>query len=90
MTTTRYPGNPDFHPIPPRCAGCGRFTGSIESENARLIGVWERNDNWDLPDTWTNYCLEHATDRVQDTYDIEDREQATHEVLAAISGGETA
>lgn len=87
MTTTRYPGNPDFHEIPPRCADCGRFTGSLESEDASVLGVWERNDNWDLPDTWTNRCLECATDRVQERFDIDDRDEATAEVLAAISGG---
>lgn len=87
MTTARYPGNPDFHPIPPRCAGCGRFTGSLDSDDAALIGVWERNDNWSLPDTWTNRCLDCATERVQEQYGIDDETEALHEILAAISGG---
>lgn len=86
MTTTRYPNNPDFHEVPARCADCGRFTGSIESDEASLLGVWQRNDNFDLPDTWTNRCLEHAIDRVQERLGIEDREQARHDVLGAISG----
>lgn len=85
MTTTRYPNNPDFHEVPPRCGSCGRFTGSLDSDDASLIGIWERNDNYDLPDTWTNRCLEDATDRVQEQLDIDDREAARHEVLAAIS-----
>lgn len=83
MTTTRYPGNPDFHPVPPRCADCGQFCGGFESGNP---AIWERNDNWDLPDTHTCRCLDCAVDRVMDHYGIEDRKEATHEILGAISG----
>lgn len=78
MTTTRYPGNPDFHEIPPRCDGCGQFVGEPV--------IWSRNDNWDLPDTYTAQCLECATDDAMDTHGIEDREEARHAVLGAISG----
>lgn len=83
MTTTRYPGNPDFHPVPPRCAECGRFCGGFESSNP---AVWERNDNWDLPDTHTCRCLECAVDRVMEKYGIDDRDEARREVLGAVSG----
>lgn len=84
MTTTRYLGNPDFHEIPPRCADCGRYCGGFDSKNP---AIWERNDNWDLPDTHTCRCIECAADRVQDQFEIQDREEAVHEVLAAVSGG---
>lgn len=79
MTTTRYPGNPDFHEIPPRCADCGQFVG-IPTQ------VWERNDNWDLPDTYTCRCLDCATDRQMESGDFDTREDARHAVLGAISG----
>lgn len=85
MTTSRYPGNPDFHEIPPRCADCGRFCGSFDSPDASTIGVWERNDNWDLPDTHTCRCLDCATERVMDRFDL-DEEEALHSILGAISG----
>lgn len=78
MTTTRYPGNPDFHEIPPRCADCGQFVGEP--------AVWERNDNWDLPDTYTCRCVECATDRAMEREGIGDRTEARHAVLGAISG----
>lgn len=83
MTTTRYPGNPDFHEVPPRCADCGRFCGGFESENP---AVWERNDNWDLPDTHTCRCLECAIDRAMEQLDVDDRDEARREVLGAVSG----
>jgi hypothetical protein len=83
VTTTRYPGNPDFHEIPPRCASCGQFCGGFESENP---AVWERNDNWDLPDTFTCRCLECATDRAMERNDFDDRDEARRAVLGAISG----
>ena len=83
MTTTRYPGNPDFHETPPRCADCGEFCGGFESSNPV---VWERNDNWDLPDTHTARCLDCAIDRAMEQYDYADRDEATEAVLGAISG----
>lgn len=84
MTTTRYPGNPDFHAVPPRCANCGQFCGGFDADNP---AIWERNDNYDLPDTHTCYCLDCAAERVLENYDVDDKEQAINEVLAAISGG---
>lgn len=85
VTTTRYPGNPDFHETPPRCFDCGQFCGGFDSSNP---AIWERiNPYDDMPDLHRSRCLDCATDRVQDRFDIEDRTQARHEVLAAISGG---
>jgi len=83
VTTARYPGNPDFHPVPPHCADCGRFCGDFESENP---AVWERNDNWDLPDTYTCRWLECATDRTMKQLNADDRDTARREVLDAVSG----
>lgn len=83
MTVTRYPGNPDFHDVPPRCAGCGQFCGGFESSNPV---VWERQDNWDLPDTYVARCLGCSVERVQEQHDL-DEQAATEEMLAAISGG---
>jgi hypothetical protein len=81
VTTTRYPGNPDFHEVPPRCADCGRFCGGFENP-----AVWERNDNWDLPDTHTCRCLECATDRAMEQLDVDVRDEARREVLGSVSG----
>jgi len=78
VTTTRYPGNPDYHHIPPHCGDCGDFVGEPV--------VWERNDNWDLPDTYTARCLECATDRAMDRHEYESRDGAREAVLGAISG----
>lgn len=78
MTTTRYPGNPDFHPTPPHCDGCGQFVGPIV--------VWERNDNWDLPDTYTARCLDCATGRAMNQHDFDSEQDARESVLGAISG----
>lgn len=78
MTTTRYPGNPDFHEIPPRCADCGQFVGEPV--------IWARNDNWDLPDTFTARCPECAVDRELEQGDWDSREDARHAILGAISG----
>jgi hypothetical protein len=83
VTTTRYPGNPDFHEVPPRCADCGRFCGGWESS---APVVWERNEGWDLQDWHTARCLDCATDRVMERHDIDTREEARHAVLGAISG----
>jgi len=83
MTTTRYLGNPDFHPVPPRCADCGRFCGSFDSA---APAIWERNDNYDLPDTHTCRCLDCTVERVMARYDIDDREEALHSILGAVSG----
>ena len=78
MTTTRYPGNPDFHEIPPRCADCGQFVGEPV--------VWDRNDNWDLPDTFTARCIGCAVDKAMEEQDFDDRDEARRAVLGAISG----
>ena len=83
MTVTRYPGNPDFHEVPPRCTDCGQFCGGFGSTNP---AVWERQDNWDLPDTHVCRCLGCAVERVQAQYDL-DEQTATEEVLAALAGG---
>jgi hypothetical protein len=83
VTTTRHPGNPNFHPIPTRCADCGQFCGDWDSENP---AIWERNDNWDLPDTYTYRCLDCATERVMKKQSIDDRDAARREVLGAVSG----
>ena len=83
MTTTRFPGNPDFHESPPRCAGCGQFCGGFGTANP---ATWERNDNWDLPDTYTCRCLDCAIDRAMEEYGIDDRDRARDEVLGAIAG----
>lgn len=82
MTSTRYPGNPDWHEVPPRCAACGEYCGGFESKNP---AIWERNDNWDLPDTHTCYCLDCAIQRVMDQYGMTE-EEASNNLLAAISG----
>lgn len=78
MTTTRYPGNPDFHEVPPRCADCGQFVGEPV--------VWEHVDNWDLPDTYTARCLECATDKALRELPVSDRDDAREAVLGAMSG----
>ena len=83
MTTTRYPGNPDFHPVPPHCADCGQFCGGFDSANP---AIWERNDNWDLPDTHTCRCLDCAVERVQEQEGIDNRDDAREAVLGAVSG----
>lgn len=58
MTRTRYPGNPDWHPVPPRCSDCGRFAGG---PGADLAGTWEKvNPYDDLPLFWAFYCEEHT------------------------------
>jgi hypothetical protein len=83
VTTTRYPGNPDFHPVPPRCADCGQFCGGFGSANP---AIWERTDNWDLPDTYTCRCLDCAVARVMERQGIDDREEAVEAILGAVSG----
>ena len=78
MTTTRYPGNLDFHPVPPHCAECGQFVGDPV--------IWERNDNLDLPDTYTARCVDCATSRAMERYEYDSRDEARRDVLGAISG----
>jgi hypothetical protein len=87
VTVTRYPGNPDFHEVPPRCTDCGQFCGGFDSGNP---AVWKRREGYDLPDTHVCRCLDCAADYVQEEYGVETDEDAYHEVLAAISGGELA
>ena len=84
MTTTRYPGNPDFHDWPPRCADCGQFCGTFDSSNP---AIWECiNSLDDMPDFHRCRCLDCATDHVMDSHDIDDREEALHSILGAVSG----
>jgi hypothetical protein len=84
VTTTRYPGNPDFHEIPPHCSDCGRFCGGWNSKNPV---VWKTvNPHDDMPTMHRCRCLKCVVDRVMEEYGIDDREEARHEVLGAISG----
>lgn len=53
MTRSRYPGNPDFHPIPPRCSTCGRFVGSPVFW--RAVNPYD-----DLPVWYEALCPEHS------------------------------
>lgn len=54
MTRTRYPGNPDYHPVPPRCSECGRFVSSPVA--------WEEvNPIDDLPLFYEARCSDHAS-----------------------------
>jgi hypothetical protein len=53
VTRTRYPGNPDWYPVPPRCHECGRFVGDPVH--------WETvNPLDDLPVFYEALCSEHA------------------------------
>lgn len=62
MTTTRYPGNPDWHEVPPRCFDCGRFCGGPESET---YAVWKLvNPFDDLPELHRCRCPDCAEDEV--------------------------
>lgn len=85
MTVTRYPGNPDFHEVPPRCHGCGRFCGGFDSATP---AVWERRRGWDLPDTFVCRCLDCAAEYACEEYGLESETAGLEEVLAAVSGGE--
>lgn len=84
MTRTRYPGNPDFHEIPPRCADCGQFCGVEGSSNWPVWDVINPYD--DLPDFHRCRCLTCAVDSNMEQGDFEDREECRHAILAAISG----
>jgi len=84
MTVTRYPGNPDFCEIPPRCSECGQFCGR---DGGRNWPVWDTlNPHDDMPTMHRCRCLECAVDAELEQGDWDDREAARHAILGAISG----
>lgn len=84
MTTTRYPGNPDFHEVPPKCHDCGKFCGGFGSENP---AIWECiNPYDDMPNYHRCRCFSCAVDRQLEKGDFDSREDAEHAILGAISG----
>jgi len=77
VTTTRYPGNPDFHSVPPHCRDCAEFCGSWGSETP---AIWETvNPHDDMPTMYRCRCLKCEVDRVMEKHDIDDREEARHD-----------
>lgn len=84
MTTTRYPMNPDFCEIPPRCEECGQFCGTDGGTNWPVWDVINPYD--DMPDYHRCRCLGCAVDSEMEKGDWESREEARHAILGAISG----
>lgn len=84
MTVTRYPMNPDYCPIPPRCADCGQFCGTESGTN---WPVWDTiNPYDDMPDLHRCRCLGCAVDSEMEQGDWESREACRHAILGAVSG----
>lgn len=59
MTRTRYPMNPDFCEIPPRCDDCGQFCG----HGGENWPVWDTLNPYD--DSWFE---RHVTEDYRRTY----------------------
>jgi hypothetical protein len=64
MTRTRYPGNSDFHEVPPRCDRCGKYVG--KPYHAEQI-----NPHDDMPVYYRFMCGECSPDIVVTDGDTE-------------------